>query len=94
MQILKGKLVLPPYLSPEAKDFIRKVSIACVVYSETNNGVKCAFTTWPVFSYLCRSTCLLQSYLLSYLLIKKLLKEKVTGNVGEPLLKYIYIIMC
>lgn len=27
VQILKGKLVLPPYLSPEAKDFIRKVSI-------------------------------------------------------------------
>ena len=32
LQILKGKLVLPPFLSPEAKDFIRKVSIAYYPY--------------------------------------------------------------
>ena len=38
VQILKGKLVLPPYLSPEANDFIRKVSI----YTSTGVG-GCAF---------------------------------------------------
>ena len=36
MQILKGKLVLPPFLSPEAKDFIRKVSFVQL----------CSFIQW------------------------------------------------
>ena len=46
MQILKGKLVLPPFLSPEAKDFIRKVSIAHCHYC-----YHCCLWHWHCFYY-------------------------------------------